>query len=97
MNNQTGTPNPKNYQQLHARLTLKTVTIPATAEHDGYYAITVILKWNCPTCGEPRGEPHDARSYDGSRILYCHGWENPCGHIDKYDKLREEANSNEYN
>jgi len=97
MNNQTGTPNPKNYQQLHVRLTLKTVTIPATATHEGIYAKRVVLKWNCPTCGEPRGEIHETISYDGSRRLNVNGWINPCGHIDKYDHVREEARTNGYN
>lgn len=69
----------------------RTVRIPASANHDGFGLLTVTLFWTCPVCGGPRGEPHDARSYDGSRILHCDGWRNPCGHIDYYDDVRNEA------
>lgn len=97
MNNQTGTPNPKNYQQLHARLVLKTVTIPAADQHEGHYKKTVTLKWTCPICGGPRGEPFEGLSYDGSLRMTVHRWENPCGHIDAYSDIREEARNNPYN
>jgi len=30
-------------------------------------------------------------SYDGSRFLMVDTWENHCGHIDKYSKVRKEA------
>jgi hypothetical protein len=86
-----------NYQTLHLQLVLKTVTIPACVEHDGILSRQVVLKWECPICGQPRGEVQDGRSYDGSRILYCHTWVNPCGHVDKYSDVRKEANENLYN
>jgi hypothetical protein len=97
MNNQTGTNNPNNYQQLHCQLILKTVTVPAHSEHNGVDAKSITLKWNCPTCGGPRGEVTQVRSYDGSRILFCDGWSNPCGHVDKYSAVLVEATSNQYN
>ena len=87
----------KPYQQLHLRLTLKTVTIPAKPEHEGFYSRTVILKWNCPICDGPRGEPYKIYSYDGSRTLLVDGWKNPCSHVDKYDAVRDEADANPYN
>jgi hypothetical protein len=87
----------KKYQTLHLRLVLKTVTIPACDNHEGIMSKNVILKWECPVCGMPRGKPAEGRSYDGSRILYCHTWINPCGHIDKYAAVREEAKNNPYN
>ena len=70
---------------------VRTVTIPACDEHDGYASITVTLLWSCPLCGGPRGEPVRAVSYDGSRRLGCDGWTNPCGHIDIYAAVRREA------
>lgn len=73
------------------------VYIPACAEHNGVSGVVVTLKWVCPKCGLPRGEVRDARSYDGSRILGCDGWTNPCGHVDKYDAVRKEAASNGLN
>lgn len=69
------------------------VTIPACAEHDGILSTKVVIDWVCPRCGGPRGEPHAAVSYDGSRRLAVDGWQNPCGHIDKYSDVLVEAYS----
>jgi hypothetical protein len=69
----------------------RTVTIPACDQHEGILSIKVTLNWICPVCGGPRGEPFKTFSYDGSRKLYCDGWINPCGHVDKYSAVREEA------
>ena len=67
------------------------VTIPARVAHEGIHSMTVELNWFCPVCGEPRGEPLETISYDGSRRLGVHGWKNPCGHVDKYSAAREEV------
>lgn len=78
--------------------TIKTVYIPACVEHEGTMGVCVGLFWNCPVCGKPRGDIlNNVRSYDGSRILYCDGWYNPCGHIDKYAAVRQEALANGLN
>lgn len=69
----------------------RTVRIPECTEHAGYAAMTVSLDWVCPVCGGPRGEPFQTVSYDGSRRLACDGWENPCGHVDRYADVRAEA------
>lgn len=76
---------------------VRAVTIPACAEHNGFYSMQVNLYWVCPVCGEPRGEPYDTISYDGSRRLGVHGWQNQCGHIDRYNNVREEAEINGLN
>lgn len=73
----------------------KAVTIPACAEHEGRYTVTVRLKWICPVCGGPRGEVHPVRSYDGSLYMTCGGWDNPCGHVDKYSDVRKESSQRE--
>lgn len=73
----------------------RTVTIPACAEHEGYYSVTVSLRWVCPQCGGPRGEPFKTLSYDGSRRLCVDGWSNPCGHVDLYSDARAEAQAQE--
>lgn len=75
---------------MHNNVPYKTVYIPATNEHEGIYGMNVTVPWVCPICGEPRGEVFKTRSYDGSRILYCDGWRNPCGHVDKYSDVRKE-------
>ena len=67
----------------------KTVTIPACSQHGGYKTITVTIPWVCPECGAQRGAIKKVQSYDGSLRLICDGWENPCGHIDKYPDVRK--------
>jgi Zn finger protein HypA/HybF involved in hydrogenase expression len=69
----------------------RTVEIPARDAHDGHASIKVTLRWECPTCGGPRGEVYRTISYDGSRRLACDGWRNPCGHVDTYAANRREA------
>ena len=76
---------------------IKKVYIPACAEHEGVKGVSVNLKWICPVCGQPRGEVVKTRSYDGSCVLYCDGWTNPCGHIDKYVDCVNEAVENGLN
>lgn len=76
---------------------INTVYIPARAEHDGTHGINVKLRWVCPICGAPRGEISNGRSYDGSRVLFCNTWQNPCGHVDKYNDVRAEAAANGLN
>ena len=76
---------------------IENVTIPATDQHEGVYKVTVCLRWVCPVCGEPRGEPHPVLSYDGSLRMIVHGWFNPCGHVDKYELVRNEAIKNGLN
>lgn len=57
----------------------------------------VVLEWVCPQCGDMRGEPRPAISYDGSRRLGVDGWSNPCGHIDYYSEIRKEVRANGLN
>ena len=77
--------------------TIKRVYIPACANHDGVYGIYVNLRWVCPICGHPRGQILNGRSYDVSRVLAVDTWKNPCGHVDKYDDVRNEAATNGLN
>lgn len=87
----------KAYIPTAADTPIKTVYIPARAEHDGIHGISVKLRWACPICGAPRGEIQNGRSYDGSRVLFCNTWQNPCGHVDKYADVRTEAAANGLN
>ncbi|AXE37153.1 hypothetical protein [Chromobacterium phragmitis] len=70
----------------------RTVMIPARDEHEGHYSMIVTLPWACLHCGGPRGEPSWTTSWDGSRRLNIHGWENPCGHTEKYSAIRARIN-----
>jgi hypothetical protein len=67
-----------------------TNTIPASENHAGLYALTGTISDKCPVCGGPRGEITKGFSYDGSRRLVVDMWRNPCGHVDKYSKVRQE-------
>ena len=71
------------------------VTIPSCEHHEGFSSITVTISDYCPKCGKKRGinTIHKGFSYDGSRRLVVDCWENPCGHVDKYDEVREEVKS----
>jgi hypothetical protein len=53
----------------------------------------VTVDWVCPHCKGPRGEPFKIPSYDGSRRMIVDGWKNPCGHVDKYADVVDEANT----
>lgn len=76
---------------------IKIVEIPACEQHQGLYSIKIKLFWTCPKCGAPRGEVKNGRSYDGSCVLICDTWQNPCGHIDKYCDVKKEALTNGLN
>lgn len=76
---------------------VNTVYIPRIPEHDAWDGVHVTVRWTCPVCGGPRGEAYRTRSYDGSRILYCNGWVNPCGHVDQYADVVHEAATNGLN
>lgn len=76
---------------------IRKVCIPDCENHCGLFSIEVNLEWVCPICGKPRGVIKKGRSYDGSLVLFCDTWENPCGHIDFYKSLRKEAKENGLN
>ncbi|CZF83158.1 hypothetical protein [Grimontia marina] len=78
---------------------IKVVSIPRIAAHAGspFNLIHVRLYWVCPQCGDERGELVGTTSYDGSCRLYCDGWSNPCGHVDKYSAVKKEALANGLN
>lgn len=66
------------------------ITIPACQEHQGIFSMIAEISDFCPVCGEKRGEPKPGLSFDGSRRLDVDIWNNPCGHVDYYNKVREE-------
>lgn len=75
----------------------KTVIVPAVPEHAGFLAKVITLEWKCPVCGKPRGEPFESISWDGSKRLTVLAWNNPCGHVDKYQSCIVEAEQNGLN
>lgn len=57
---------------------------------------TVTVRWICPACGGPRGEPQDTPFYENDQSLSSHRWVNPCGHIDYYPDVLREAQENNH-
>ena len=76
---------------------IREVEIPARKDHCGLYKAKVNIKWICPVCGGPRGEIFRTTSFDGAKQLSVDGWVNPCGHIDVYQDVIEEARRNGLN
>jgi len=68
---------------------LRTVRIPACADHAGMLAWRITVPWVCIHCGEPRGEPVEGTVRDGAKQLEVHTWENACGHIEAYSEIRD--------
>lgn len=77
----------------------KQILIPSRDDHAGSHQNTRTVKvlWQCPRCGGPRGRVELAPSYDGSRKMMVSFWTNPCGHIDTYARVRQEAAANKMN
>ncbi|TDC00016.1 hypothetical protein E1091_05725 [Micromonospora fluostatini] len=59
------------------------LTSPVTSE--------VVIAAHCRTCGERRGKPRGARRCDDGAYFRVDEWSNPCGHIDYYEAVAQEA------
>ena len=59
----------------------------------GWYLaiVTVKIADTCPICGEKRGTPFNHNFHEDGDWYSCDRWNNPCGHIDKYDDVIGEA------
>lgn len=51
----------------------------------------VTISANCPTCGGPRGERRGLNSCDDGAFYWVEVWDNPCGHLDRYEDVIREA------
>jgi len=51
----------------------------------------VEIPGHCPVCGGPRGEPEGHNFVENGRGYHIHTWTNPCGHVDTYSAVLEEA------
>lgn len=54
---------------------------------------TVEISDTCPCCGERRGKPHLRRFCEDDEWYDVSLWSNPCGHIDRYAAVIEEAHN----
>lgn len=52
---------------------------------------TVEINDKCPSCGGPRGKPQKARYHEWGEFYYVDNWTNPCGHLDRYSDVLQEA------
>ena len=74
--------------------TQKTVLVVDRSQWErGPYPIirAVTVDWTCPVCGGPRGEPRGYNFYEDGDTYHCHRWDNPCGHVDLYEIVINEA------
>ena len=55
---------------------------------------TVTIAATCP-CGGPRGTPEPLRTHDDGCRYTVDTWRNPCGHIDMYEAVADEAAARE--
>lgn len=86
--------------QKTAAQDVRTVEVPSSSNwFDAGWPrkIDLTLAWACPACGGPRGEVFRTHSFDGSRRQTVDGWKNPCGHVDMYADVRQEAATNGLN
>ena len=52
---------------------------------------TVKIADACPECGGPRGKPYNYNFSEDGGFYSCYKWDNPCGHVDKYGDVLNEA------
>jgi hypothetical protein len=55
----------------------------------------VTISDKCPQCGRERGRPELVRFYESGQWYMSHVWKNPCGHVDLYPRVLEEARAME--
>lgn len=54
---------------------------------------TVTISDRCPICDGPRGEPAKRPFYEDGVSFAVDCWTNPCGHLDRYADVLNEAQS----
>lgn len=77
-----------------------TVTIMYRNSYHGgdgwtYYPLTVVIAATCPVCGGKRGEPTMRRFCEDGEWYNVSTWQNPCGHIDRYQDIYAETKQRE--
>ncbi|MDH6674357.1 hypothetical protein M2277_005049 [Paenibacillus sp. LBL] len=66
----------------------KLVTVP-NRDKEGWLHGTksILVKWNCPVCGEEMGTPEVKQFCEDGEFYSVDTWTNKCGHIAKYSDL----------
>ena len=52
---------------------------------------TVDISTRCPRCGARRGQPRAHRFPEDGGWYEADTWENPCGHVDTYERVLAEV------
>ncbi|MFJ5038023.1 hypothetical protein [Streptomyces parvulus] len=71
-----------------------TVRVPDYGPQRGYEGVRIVdveVSARCPQCGGPRGPKVEHRFRRDGEYFTCDRWMNPCGHVDQYDAVLEEA------
>jgi hypothetical protein len=53
--------------------------------------VTISALCQVPGCGTRRGEPRGHNSCDDGAYYWVQVWDNPCGHVDRYEDVIAEA------
>lgn len=53
----------------------------------------VEISARCPRCGGPRGERRGMNQCDDGAFYWVQVWDNPCGHLDRYENVVREADA----
>jgi len=53
--------------------------------------VSVTISDRCPICNGPRGEPRNHNFFENGDAHSCDRWDNPCGHVDRYEDVLLEA------
>ncbi|OLT25842.1 hypothetical protein BJF83_22435 [Nocardiopsis sp. CNR-923] len=55
----------------------------------------VIIDTLCPRCGGLRGQARNLNQHEDGAWYSVDVWDNPCGHVDRYESVAEEAEKRE--
>lgn len=66
-------------------------TLWGTPNYYDNFIKTVEISDSCPVCGEKRGKPYEHSFYEDGEPALCDRWDNPCGHVDKYEDCIKES------
>lgn len=81
----------KNLEPLPETLTVRVADYGTQPGYAGVRVTPVVISAKCVRCGGPRGPVATHHFLRRSRRIWCHVWENRCGHADEYNALIEEA------
>ncbi len=73
------------------KVTIKTAINYSDRGYHGFEVYDVEIADACPICGGPRGLPVLRPFMEDGAPYSVHCWQNPCGHVDFYGVVAQEA------